>query len=445
MKVNVETVSTYQKVFTIEVPPETVTSEIENIYSTLSKTATHPGFRKGKVPRKILEKKFNKSVRGEAIENTVTSSLKSALDEQKIVPLVEPSIDEVKFDDGTPLSFKVTIEVEPAIELAEYKGIELKRPKIPITDEGVNRVIERLRLSHAKYIPAERAVEKGDFIVIDFAGSEGGKPVEGLKADNFPVEVGAGVFAGGFEDQLIGMQKNEARDVSVKYPDDFRTKELAGKDVMYHVTLKDVKLRQLPEVDDAFAKDLGECNTLEELKKTVREGLEKDMQRRIEHLMREQGIAKVVSESKLEIPPKLKAKVAASIFEEQVRSLASRGVDRETITAQRDKIAEQATTDAERQLKARFVADEIARRENITVSIEELNQRIEEMISEAEDKSQAGTYFNSERVRESYRDQILAQKILDFVVNNARIIEAESPQSGSELQPEPDKQQEGES
>ncbi|MBI5118336.1 trigger factor [Candidatus Poribacteria bacterium] len=444
MKVNVETVSTYQKVLTIEIPSETVNAEIENIYSTLSKTAIHPGFRKGKVPRKILEKKYNKSVRNEAIENTVTSSLKSALADQKIVPLVEPSIDEVKFDDGAPLSFKVTIEVEPTIELAEYKGIELKRPKIPITDEGVNRVVERLRLSHATYIPVERAVEKGDFIVIDFAGSEGGKPVEGLKAENFPVEVGAGVFAGGFEDQLIGMQKNEARDVSVKYPEDFRTKELAGKDVTYHVTLKDVKLRRLPDVDDAFAKDLGEYNTLEDLKKNVREGLEKDMQRRIEHLMREQGISKVVSESKLEIPPKLKARVAASIFEEQVRSLASRGVDRETITVQRDKIAEQAAVDAERQLKARFVADEIARRENITVTTEELNQRLEEMIASSEDQTQARTYFNSERVRESSRDQMLAQKILDFVVNNARIIEVESPQSGSELQPEPD-EQEGES
>ncbi len=445
MKVNVETPSSFQKVLTIEVPSETVSAEIENIYVRVSKDATHPGFRKGKVPRRILERKLSKSIRAEAVETTVASTLKKVLDEQKIVPLTDPSFDEVKFDDGGPLSFKVTIEVEPAIELAEYKGIELKRPKIPITDEGVNRVIERLRLSHAKYTPVERAVEKGDFVVIDFEGFEGGKPVDGLKAENFPVEVGTGVFAEGFEDNLVAMQKNDVKDIPVKYPEDFTAKDLAGKDITYRVTLKDVKLRQLPDLDDAFAKDLGEYNTLEELRKRAREGIEKDMEKRIDHLLREQAISKIVSESKLEVPPKLKAKVAASLFEEQIREMAYRGVDRERITAERDKIAEHASGEAERQLRVTFVTDEISRRENLTVSDEELNKKVEELIAESEQNDpRARTYFNSERVRERYRDQLRAHKILDFVVNNARIVEVETAQSEPDSTPEPDKE-EGES
>jgi len=441
VKVSVETPSSYQKVLTIEVPSETVTAEIENIYSRIKKTATHPGFRPGKVPRKILEKKFSDSIRAEAIESTVSSTLKQVLEEQHLVPLTTPDFEDVTFEGEGPLSFKVTIEVEPTIELGEYKGLELKRPKAAVSEEDVQRVLERLQLSNAKYIPAERPVEKNDIVVIDFEGFEGGKSVEGLKAENFSVEVGAGMFAGESESQFVGMKKGETGNISVKYPDDFSTKELAGKQIVLSVTVKDVKIRQLPDLDDEFAKDLGTYTTLEELKQSVRENLQKDLAKRLEQFTREQALMTVLANTKVEIPPKLRSRVGASIFEEEVRKLAYRGADKETITAARDKISEFAEAEAARQLKVTFVADEIARRENLSVTDEELSQSIEETIAQAEDEDpRIRTYFNSERVRDRYREQMRIRKILDFIVSNATIVEvdpAETPADSAQT-PEPE-------
>ncbi len=446
MKVSVEKPSSYQRVLTIEVPSETVDAEIENIYSRIDKTATHPGFRKGKVPRKIIEKKFGKSVRLEAVESTVSSSLKKALEEQKLTPLTDPDFDDVKFEDEGPLSFKATIEIEPTVELGDYKELELKCPKAEVTDEDVARVLERLRLNNAKYTPAERSVEKGDIVIIDFEGFKDGKPVKGVKAENFPLEVGSNVFGEDFENELVGAGKDNKKQITVAYPEDFRTKELAGKEITFAVTVKDVKVRQLPDLDDDFAKDLGEYDTLDKLKQHVRENLEKDLRKRIDHFVREQALMKVVTDSKAEIPPKLRSKVAASIFEEEVKKLAYRGADREALTAERDKIAEFAEAEAARQLKVTFVTDAIARQENLDVSDEELNQSLEETIKESEQTDpRVRSYLNSERVRERYREQLRVGKILDFIVSSAKIEEVDQAAGGAASAPTPGGEEEGES
>ncbi len=435
MKVNVEKTSSFQRVLKIEVPPETVGEEIENLYSKISETATHPGFRKGKVPRKILEKKFGKSIKMEAVENTVSSTLKKALEDEHLVPLTDPDFGEVKFEDG-PLSYEVTIEVEPSVELAEYKGIELKKPKLAVSDEDVDRVLKRLQLSHAKYTPADRPVEKGDIVIIDFESFAQGKPIEGGKAENFPLEVGSDAFGEDFEKQLVGMKTGEEKRIVVNYPADYRAPDLAGKEVTFAVKMKDVKLRELPEINDDFAKDMGEYETLDELKKSVRENLLKDLKERIEHFLREQGLSKVVQGSKLEIPPKLKSRLAASVFEEEIGRLVQQGATKEAITQDRDRLAAFAQAEAERRLKIKFVSDEIARRENLEVSDEELQKSIEETIAEAENAEQrVRSYFNSEKVRDRYREQLRVRKILEFIVNNARIEEVDQVESAQRTEP----------
>lgn len=441
MKVNVEKPASYQRVLEIEVPQEKVNAEIENIYSRIKDTATHPGFRRGRVPRKLLEKKYGKSIRMEAIESAVSSSLKVALEEQNLMPLTEPDFGEVDFESEGPLSFKVTIEVEPEVELGEYKGIEVKKPRVEVKDEDVERVLERLRVSHAKYIPADRPVEKDDSVTIDFEGFQDGKPLEGVKAENFPLQVGSGAFGEDFENQLLGMVKDQQKQITVDYPEDFPTKELAGNEVTFAVTVKDIKLRELPELDDDFAKDLGEYETLDELKKHARENLEKDLKNRLDQFVRDQALATVLNNSEVEIPPKLKSKMAASIFEEEIRKLSYRGADKETITQHRDKIAEFADAEAARRLKVTFVADEIARREGLDVSDEDLNRSIEETAKQSETADpRIRSYLNSERVRERYRDQLRLRKILDFIVDNARIKEVDQSEFGPQTQGEPEEE-----
>jgi trigger factor len=430
LKVTVEKPQSYQRVLKIEVPPEAIGEEIENLYSKVQATATHPGFRKGKVPRRILERKHGKSIRLEAVENTVSSSLKRALEDEHIVPLTDPDFGEVKYEDESgPLSFEVTVEVEPEIELGPYKGIELKKPKPTVTDADIERVIHRLQLSNAKYIPVERPVEKGDIVIIDFESFSEGKPLKAGKAESFPLEVGSNAFGEEFENQLVGMGLNEEKRISIRYPEDYRAKDLAGKEVTFVVKMKDIKLRELPEVNDEFAKDVGYAD-MEELKTRVRENLVKDLEKRIEHFLREQALSKVVADSKLEIPPKLKSRVAAAIFEEEVRRMAEQGADREAITERRDKIVEYADVEAERRLKINFVSDEISRRENFEVSEEELNKSIEETIAEAESSDpRIRNYFSSERVRSRYKEQLRVGKILDFIVNNAKIEEVDQPET----------------
>jgi trigger factor len=433
LKISVDKPTSYQRVLKVEVPSEVVNEEIESIYSKMAKTATHPGFRKGKVPRKILEKKFGKSIRLEAVETTVASSARKALEEEELVPLTDPDFEEVNFEDEGPLSFQATIEVTPDIELAEYKGIDLKQPKSEVTEDDIDKVLERLRISNAKYAPAERPVEKGDFIVLDFEAFEDGKPMKDAKGENFPLEVGSGAFGEDFETQLVGVEKDEKKEVTVTYPEDYRAKELAGKDVRFDVMVKDIKERELPELNDDFAKDLGEHDTLDALKEHIRERLEKDMERRIEQFMRDQAVAKLVTDSNLEVPPKLRDKVASSVFEEEVNRMAQQGASQESLIEQRDKLIEYAEAQAERQLKASFITDEIAKRENLAVSDEELEKSLEEISKESEqEESRIREYFKSERVRERYREQLRVKKILDFIVDNAKIEEVDELESEEE-------------
>jgi len=433
LKVDIEEVSSCQRVLTIEVPSEKVKAEIEDVYGEIAKTATHPGFRKGKVPRKILEGKLGKSIREDAVKTTVGASLSEALEEQKIVPLTEPELQEVNYeDDEGPLVFKVNIEVQPTVELAEYKGIELKRPKRGVTDDDVADVLERLRVSHAKFVPVDRPIEQGDFIVFDFSAFEDGKSLKDGSGENFSLEIGSGHFGEDFEKQVVGMAKDEEKRIKVNYPDDYRSEELAGKEIEFDVKIKDVKLRELPELDDDFAKDLGEHDTLDELKQEYKERLGEDLEKRIEGHLRDQAVAKIVAESEVEVPPMLKAKVAASIFEERVRNLAQYGADRETITSQRDQIVEFADKEAERQIRVSFVTDEIAKRENLSVSDEELEQSLEKMAGESEGEGpDIMEHFKSERVRERYREQLRAKKILDFIVGGAKIEEVDVEETES--------------
>ncbi len=426
MKVSVEETSGCERVLTIEVPSEKVTEEAEAVYREISKTATHPGFRKGKVPRKIIEAKHAASIRQEAVSATISSSVREAIEEKELIPLAEPELGEVDSEGDGPLSFKVTIEVKPSVELGEYKGIEIKTPKREVTDEDVDRVIERMRLSHAKHIPADRAVERDDLVAIDFQAFQDGEPVKEGKGENLSLEVGSGQFGEDFESQLIGMAKDEERRIKVRYPDDYKAQDLAGKEVEFDVKVKDVKLRELPELDDEFAKDLGEHETLDELKKSVKERIAEDLEKRKQDHLREQALTNVIAGSKLDVPTRFKTKVAASVFEEQVKNLMQYGTDRETITAQRDQIVEFADKEAERQLKVSFVTDEIAEREGIGVSDEDLEKSLDEMTGASEDGgANLKEYFKQESVRERYRDQLRAKKILDFIVDGAKIEEVD--------------------
>jgi len=211
---------------------------------------------------------------------------------------------------------------------------------------------------------------------------------------------------------------------------------------MFHVKVKDIKLRQLPELNDEFAKDLGEHTTLDALKAHIRERLEKDMERRIEQFMRDQAVTKIVADSKLEIPPKLKNKVAASIFEEEVNRMMQRGGTREAVYAERDKLVEYADAEAERQLKLTFVTDDIAKKENLAVTDEELEKSLDELSKESDDeKVKIKEYFKSERVRERYREQLRIKKILDFIVDGAKIEEVESLESGTEAREDSEKEE----
>ena len=448
MKVSIEEISTCQKVLSIEVPSEKITAEVEDLYKEIAKTATHPGFRKGKVPRKILEAKHGSSIRQEAVSGAISSSAKDAIDEHKLVPLTEPELGEVNDDENGPLTFKVTIEVKPSIKLSEYTGIELKRIKKEVTDEDIMQVIERLQHSHAKYAPADRPVETGDFIVFDFKAFEDGKPLQDGKGENFSLEVGSGHFGEDFETQVVGMSKDEEKRIKVKYPDDYKSEELAGKELEFDVKLKDVKLRELPELNDDFAKDLGEHETLEELKQSCRERLEKDVENRLDNLLREQAIAHIVAESEVEVPPRLREKVAASVLEERVQTLMQYGTDQETITAQRDQLTEFAGKEAERQIKVSFLTDEIAEREDLSISDEELEKNLEDMANESGDKgAQLREYFKQEKIRERYREQLRAKKILDFIVSGAKIEEVDEAEAESESaeSEQPEKDKEGES
>ena len=420
----------------IEVSREEVNKALEDAYKKVVKTVSVPGFRKGKVPRKILETRFGPEVLyNDALEILVDPAYNEAILEHKLEPINKPEMELVQISKDEPLIFKVNVEVKPEAELGQYKGVVVQHINKKITSEDVDNYLESLRRQHARLIVLEEGeLQEKDLAVIDFEGKVNGEAFEGGKGENYSLEIGSGAFIEGFEKQLIGARSGEEKEIQVTFPEDYNKEELAGKDAVFSVTVKEIKRPQEPELDDTFAQELSEeFNTFEELKADVEKNLSENLNRRQKTELENKVVEKVAAATQVEIPDIMVENEINSMLFEFEYYLNMQGLTLEQFASFNegglDKLREDRRESAAKRVKANLTLDAVVKQEEMTASQEEIEEKLKEFagVQDAEDidmESLKEEYTQSGRLDIITRE-ICYHKAVDLLVANAVIEEKE--------------------
>jgi trigger factor len=410
MKIDVDELSPVQKKIRVELPPEIVRDQFSRAYQDLGRRVRIKGFRVGKAPRSVLQGLYGDEIKGQVRSQLVEDSLGEAIKERGFQIVSRPEIESNELEEGSGFSFSAVVEVKPEIEVNDYLGVQVEKVKIAITDSQVNAALERLRESHARLEPVEDrdVVEQGDFVTLDFEGSIAGKLFSGGKGENYFLEVGGGQALPQFETAIVGLKVAERETVRVTYPEDYANRELAGKVVDFSVIVRDIKKKVLPILDDEFAKDHGECASLEELKAKIRTRLEQELKQIQDEELKEQIINRAIGVHSFTPPP--------AMVERQTRYLMERYQNRASgqAASQPEPSMEDARKTleerAKRQVQATLIVEKIAQRENIEVSDKEVQERIDQLARAAGDKAKTVREFYS---RPDARDELRAQMVFD--------------------------------
>ena len=422
MKAVVEDITTVKKKINIEIEPDSVTKEMDKAVADLAKKAKIPGFRPGKAPKSVVEKHYGDEVRSEVIQRLIMESYMQALQEHQISPVDTPAIDNVStLVKGSPLSFSATVEVRPNIELGTYNGIDVQEQNIAVTDDELNQTIDRLREMYAQLEVVEgRPLENNDTAIIDFEGFRDKKPIDGAKASDYILTLGSNSLIPGFEGQLVGMNRGETREINVTFPVDYNNKELGGKDASFTILLKEIKKKVLPELNDEFAKDLGDHKSVDELKEGVRKDIEIRKRNEQSSAQREQILSKLVESHSFDVPPGMVDRELQSMARQQAQRMAQRGVD---VIKSFDiaKFREENKALAEKRVKGLLLLDVIADKEKVEVSDEEVSSALTTMAGRSDQTVDSiKKYYESlDGGLENLRSSLIQEKTLGLLLSRA--------------------------
>lgn len=386
MSANWEKKEGNQGTLTVEVSPEEFDKALDQAFNKVVKEVQVPGFRKGKVPRKIFEGRFGvESLYQDALDIILPQAYSDAVQETGIEPVDQPEVDVEQIEKGEPLIFKADVTVKPEVELGEYKGLEVEETNTEVTDEDVEEELKRQQENQAELVVKEEGeIEEGDTVAMDFEGFVDGEAFEGGQAENYSLEIGSGTFIPGFEEQLVGKKAGEELDVNITFPEDYHAEELAGKEATFKVKIHEVKAKELPELDDEFAKDVDEdVESMDELKKKTRENLEQQKQQDAENQKRESLVNQASDNASVEIPQAMVDSELDRMVSEFEQRLQMQGMTKEMyfqFTGQDDnQLREQMKEDAEKRVKTNMTLEAIAQTENVEVTEEDVNKELENM------------------------------------------------------------------
>lgn len=422
MKVTIEDISSVKKKLHIQVLPDTIARETEKAVADIAKKAKIPGFRPGKAPKNVVERHYQTEIQSEVMNRLISESYLQAVKEKNLSPVEMPNITNISpLEKDAPLNFTAQVEVRPQIDLKPYEGIEVKETPVTVSDEEVTATIDRLREMYANLEVVEgQALAKDHTAIIDFEGFHEGKSIAGAKAQDHMLALGTGSLIPGFEEQLIGMKKAESREISVKFPDDYHSKDIAGKDAKFNVTLKEVKKKVLPELNDEFAKDIGEHKTVEELKARIKEDLEIRKKNELASGQREELLAKLVDMHTFDTPDGMVERELMSMARTQAMRLARQGMDLKTfdIKAFREKNHDLAV----KRVKGTLLLDLIADKEKIDVSDDEVNRALAAAAASTGQKIDAVRkyYEDQEGGLDNLRATLLHEKALTYLLSKAK-------------------------
>ncbi len=370
---------------TIDVSPEAFAEALQRAFAKNKNRFSVPGFRKGKAPMQIVTKYYGEGVLyDDAIDFAATPAYTAAIKEHGIEPVSRPDMDIIEIGREVGLKFTVDVTVKPEVELGQYKGVEAVMPVVEITDEDVERDLKSVQERNSRQIKIEdRAVQEGDTANIDYEGFLDGVPFEGGKGADYDLKIGSNTFIPGFEEQLIGKNAGEEFDIDVTFPDDYGSEELKGKAVVFHIKLNEIKVRELPELDDEFAKDVSEFDTLDEYKASLREKLADNAQKRADGTFEDNVVQAVSANATVDIPDAMIDREVEQMIQEQSQQMRYQGIELEQylgyIGQTMDAFREQLRDAASRRILMSLVIEAVAKAENIEASEEEVEAEIERL------------------------------------------------------------------
>ena len=382
---NIEKISDSKVKLEIEVPAPDVDTALERAYRKVVKKINLPGFRKGKVPRRILESRFGPEVlHEEALEILVPQAFEEALKETDIDPIDHPQFDLIQIEEGMELRFNAVVEVLPPVELGNYRGLEAEQEETEIDDLQVEHHFYMLQEQNARLVPREEGPAKqNDLVSIDFKGLVDGEPFEGGEAENYSLELGSKTFIPGFEEQLIGAGIGEEREVKVKFPDNYRKEDVAGKDAVFTVVIRQIKEKQLPDLNDDLVKEISEFETLDEMKADLKEKLLSNAEEQSKAQLEESLIEKVSAASNVELPEILVNRQIDRMLGDLENYLRYQGMGLDQFIElsgkSKEDVREERREEAEKRVKANLVLDAIAKKEGISIEESELEAKIKEI------------------------------------------------------------------
>lgn len=430
MKVTVENVSSVKKIMNIEVPEETVVRELNDAYKNLKKTAKIKGFRPGKAPRSVLEQLFKKDVHNDVSSKLIQDSFIEALKEADLEIVAKPEIDPPGLDEKGPYTYAVTVEIKPKIQDIDFKNLPLKKTLYHATDEEMDAQLKMLQKNLAKQTPIKevREVRENDFVLMDYEGFKDGKPfAETQKTENHTMKVGEGHILKEFDDQLIGMKAGDNREIKVKFPEDYNNATLADQDITFQVTLHEIREEVLPEIDDEFAKNFGQYETLDNLKEAITKNLEEGYVKRAEQEMNEQIFKNLISKTEFDLPDSMVDYELERIIEEVERTLAYHNKSMEDQGLSREMLLEQHRELAEKKVRRHLILDKIVEQENMTLSDEELETAFNDMAKGFKQPvEEIKKYYGQNKdTLEIFKQTLLEKQAIDLIINNSIIEEVE--------------------
>ena len=427
MSLQVEKLEKNMAKLTIEVPAEEFDAAIKNAYNKNKNKFSIPGFRKGKAPLAMLEKMYGAGIFYEdAANEVIDASYPKAAEESKEEIVSTPEIKVTQIEKGKAFIYEATVALKPEVTLGEYKGVEVKKAEAVVTDEDVENELTAARKKNGRLIDVEDgAIEDGDNTIIDFTGYIDDKTFDGGAGTDYPLVIGSHSFIEGFEDQLIGKKKGETCDVNVTFPAEYHADELAGKPAKFVVTIKEVKRNELPELNDEFASEVSDFDTLDEYKADIRKKLQEKKEQDAKVENENNVIEKVVENAQMELPQPMVDTQAREMVENYARRLQSQGLninDYMKYTGMTpEKLMEQMRPEAEKRIKTRLVLEKVVEVENVEVSDEKLDEQINEIAASYKLEGAKLKEMMGEREKEQIREDQTVQAAIDLLVEQAKL------------------------
>jgi trigger factor len=436
MKASVEEISPVKRKLTVELDATEVDKKIEDAYRALKKQAKVRGFRPGKVPRNILEKYYGEQVAQDVTKGLVNESLPMAFEQTNTYPLTMPLVENDALQKGQSFKYAAVMEVRPQIDLEGYMGLEVEKEKVAVSDGEVDGQLEEIRKANAKLktVEEDRGARQEDCVIIDYEAFEGDRPLEGIKAENFLVKIGAGAIHPDFETGLLGSKPGDSKEITVKFENDYQHEKLAGKKVVFKIKVSDLKVMELPDLNDEFIAGLGgEFKDLETVKQKIREDLVAREEKRVDREAKRRLLDKISDTIEFELPESLVEAELRYAVESVKQNLQRMGSNLEKAGLSEERIRQDFTASSRKRVKDLLILGEVARQHDLTVDEIELNDGFKELAqSMGQEPSVVRRYYEAREMVESFRDRLLEEKTLNFLIKGAKITEVEA----SRLHPE---------